>query len=80
MFDYCFVVMQESIDNLRRERQAFDSIYKKLEKDLIEKKAEMQRIIDISNVAFEARDKAQQEMAVLKTQADKEQAEFEAQW
>ena len=71
---------QESIDNLRRERQAFDSIYKKLEKDLIEKKAEMQRIIDISNVAFEARDKAQQEMAVLKTQADKEQAEFEAQW
>ena len=72
--------MQESIDNLRRERQAFDSIYKKLEKDLIEKKAEMQRIIDISNVAFEARDKAQQEMAVLKTQADKEQAEFEAQW
>jgi chromosome segregation ATPase len=72
--------LQESIDNLRRERQAFDSIYKKLEKDLQEKKAEMQRIIDISNVAYEARDKAQQEMAILKAQADREQAEFEAQW
>ena len=40
----------------------------------------MQRIIDISNVAFEARDKAQQEMSVLKAQADKEQADFEGQW
>ncbi len=44
---------QDSIDNLRRERQAFDNIYKKLEKDLNEKKTEMQRIIEISNVAFE---------------------------
>jgi hypothetical protein len=46
-------VWQDSIDNLRRERQAFDNIYKKLEKDLNEKKTEMQRIIEISNVAFE---------------------------
>jgi coiled-coil domain-containing protein 63/114 len=72
--------MQKSIDNLQREWQAFDSICKKLEKDVVEKKAEMQRIIDISNVASEAKDQAQQEMAMLKTQADKEQAEFEAQW
>jgi hypothetical protein len=50
-----FVFLQDSIDNLRRERQAFDNIYKKLEKDLNEKKTEMQRIIEISNVAFEVR-------------------------
>eukprot|EP00961_Rhodomonas_salina_P064384 866036-Rhodomonas_salina.5 len=69
--------LRESIDNLRRERQAFDNIYKKLEKDLNEKKGEMQKIIELSNVAYEVRDKAQQEMAMLKVQADREQASFE---
>mmetsp|Transcript_2618 Transcript_2618/g.5837 ORF Transcript_2618/g.5837 Transcript_2618/m.5837 type:complete len:553 (+) Transcript_2618:152-1810(+) len=72
--------LREGIDNLRRERQAFDNIYKKLDKDLAEKKGEMQRIIEISNVAYEARDKAQQEMALLKGQADREQANFEHEW
>mmetsp|Transcript_18968 Transcript_18968/g.62385 ORF Transcript_18968/g.62385 Transcript_18968/m.62385 type:complete len:398 (-) Transcript_18968:1724-2917(-) len=71
---------QESIDNLRREKQGFDQIYKKLEKDLNEKKNEMQKIIEMSNVAYEVRDKAQQEMAMLKIQADREQASFEAEW
>jgi len=72
--------LREGIDNLRRERQAFDNIYKKLDKDLTDKKGEMQRIIEISNVAYEARDKAQQEMALLKGQADREQANFEHEW
>ena len=44
--------LRESIDSLRRERQSFDSIYKKLDKDLTEKKNEMQRIIDLSNAAY----------------------------
>jgi septal ring factor EnvC (AmiA/AmiB activator) len=51
-----------------------------LEKELAEKKKEMARIIEISNKAYEARDAAQQEMAALKHQADKEQAEFEKEW
>eukprot|EP00960_Hanusia_phi_P077045 768641-Hanusia_phi.AAC.4 len=72
--------LRESIDNLRREKQGFDQIYKKLEKDLSEKKSEMQKIIEMSNVAYEVRDKAQQEMAMLKIQADREQASFEAEW
>ena len=72
--------LRESIDNLRRERGAFDNIYKKLEKDLHEKKAEMAKIIDLSNAAYDVRDRAQQEMAVLKIQADREQAEFESNW
>ena len=37
----------------------------------------MARIIEISNKAYEARDAAQQEMAGLKAQADREQAGFE---
>jgi len=72
--------LRENIDNLRRERLVFDQIYKKLEKELAEKKKEMARIIEISNKAYEARDAAQQEMAALKHQADKEQAEFETEW
>jgi ferredoxin-NADP reductase len=34
----------------------------------------------VSNMAYEARDRAQQEMALLKTQADKEQLAFEQEW
>jgi chromosome segregation ATPase len=72
--------MRENIDNLRRERVVFDGIYKKLERELEERKREMAKIIEVSNIAFEARDRAQQEMAMLKAQADKEQQNFEKEW
>ena len=35
--------LRENIDNLRRERLVFDQIYRKLEKELAEKKKEMAR-------------------------------------
>jgi len=72
--------LRENIDNLRRERLVYDQIYKKLEKELAEKKKEMARIIEISNKAYEARDAAQSEMSALKSQADKEQQDFEQEW
>eukprot|EP00899_Mesostigma_viride_P003312 jgi/Mesvir1/12982/Mv05993-RA.1 len=72
--------LRESIDNLRRERLVFDQIYKKLEKELADKKKEMASIIEASNAAYEARDQALAEMAELKAQADREQAAFEAEW
>jgi len=72
--------LRENIDNLRRERLVFDQIYRKLEKELAEKKKEMARIIEISNKAYEARDAAQSEMSALKLQADKEQEDFEREW
>jgi len=68
------------IDNLRRERVVFDGIYKKLERELHEKKNKMAQIIEISNAAYESRDQAQAEMVALKAQADKEQATFEVEW
>merc|ERR1712167_520506 len=37
--------LREEIDNLRRERVVFDSIYKKLERELDHKKKEMANII-----------------------------------
>ena len=72
--------LRKGIDNLRRERVIFDGIYKKLERELHEKKREMARIIDESNKAYEAREKAQREMEKLKDMADKEQATFDTEW
>mmetsp|Transcript_25602 Transcript_25602/g.36081 ORF Transcript_25602/g.36081 Transcript_25602/m.36081 type:complete len:510 (+) Transcript_25602:33-1562(+) len=72
--------LRETIDNLRRERVVFDGIYKKLERELNEKKQKMAEIIEISNAAYEARDKAQAEMIALKAAADEEQGKFEHDW
>jgi len=72
--------LREEIDGLRRERVVFDSIYKKLEKELDQKKKEMANIIEISNSAYESRDQAQQEMQALKKQLEEEQAAFEEEW
>lgn len=72
--------LRDEIDNLRRERVVFDQIYKKLDKELQQKKGEMARVIEVSNIAYDARDQAQNEMAALRAQADKEQAEFEKEW
>jgi len=72
--------LREEIDGLRRERVVFDSIYKKLELELQQKKKEMANIIEQANAAYEARDQAQAQMAALKQQADKEHKEFEREW
>jgi len=72
--------LREEIDGLRRERVVFDSIYKKLERELDQKKKEMANIIEISNSAYESRDQAQQEMQALKKQLEEEQAAFEEEW
>ena len=81
-------------------------MYKKLERELHEKKREIASVIDVSNIAYEARDQAriatpralripasdaladargpaaqaQNEIAALRAQADKEQAAFEAEY
>jgi hypothetical protein len=72
--------LREEIDHLRRERVVFDNINNKLGKELHEKKKEMALIIEQSNIAYEARDQAHSEMALLKAQADKEQSVFEVEW
>ena len=72
--------LRSSIDNARKERVVFDGIYKKLERQLHEKKKDMAGIIERSHEAYESRDKAQMDMQALKQRAEKEQAEFEAEW
>merc|ERR1719240_1478614 len=72
--------LREEIDNLRRERVVFDGIYKKLQHELAEKKKRMAEVIEVANVAYEARDRAQAEITSLKLQAEREQTEFVVEW
>merc|ERR1712227_996865 len=51
--------LRETIDDLRRERVVFDNIYKKLEKELQEKKKQMANIIELSTLSYEQRDNCQ---------------------
>ncbi|GIL88327.1 hypothetical protein Vretimale_15075 [Volvox reticuliferus] len=72
--------LREQINNLRRERLMFESIHSNLERDLAKVKRDMADMIQQSNGAFEAREKAISEMNALKAQADKEQQGFEEEW
>eukprot|EP00759_Apiculatamorpha_spiralis_P007849 PhF_6_TR14943/c0_g1_i1/m.23432 len=69
--------LREEIDTLRREREVFDNIYQKLERELQEKKKEMAFIIEVSNIAYEERDNAMSELAQLKTYAQEELKSYE---
>mmetsp|Transcript_33531 Transcript_33531/g.83551 ORF Transcript_33531/g.83551 Transcript_33531/m.83551 type:complete len:550 (+) Transcript_33531:105-1754(+) len=72
--------LRESIDNLRRERIVFDSQYKKLQRDLAEKKRSMAEVIELANVAYEERDKLLAEAGRVRGISDAEAREFEAEW
>lgn len=69
--------LRENIDSLRRERVIFDNIYRKLEKELHSKREKMANIIETANTAYEQRDIAQEELATLIQQAEREKLEFE---
>ncbi|OWZ24018.1 Outer Dynein Arm Docking Complex [Phytophthora megakarya] len=58
-------VLREEIDNLRRERVVFDTIYRKLEREHGDKKRQMAQTIELSNQAYEQRDVAQLELRNL---------------
>jgi hypothetical protein len=68
---------REEIDHLRKERVTFETIYKKLEDELQDKKVDMASKIEVSNIAYEARDSALAEMAAVRAQSDGEQRAFE---
>ena len=69
--------LRDIIDNLRRERAVFDSLYNKLEKELHEKRKEMADIIEKANYSYEQRDKANQQIQNIKDQARKETFDFD---
>ena len=71
--------LREKIDNLRRERVVFDNIYRKLERELHQKKKKMANIIELSNQAYESRDQAQMEIAAIQQADAKETQEYDEQ-
>ena len=69
--------LRENIDSLRRERHIFDSIYKKMERELHEKRTNMAEIIEDANKAYEERDRAQEELVNNQAQSKKEEQDFD---
>jgi hypothetical protein len=67
------------IDDLRRERVVFESIYKKMESQLTERKQQMAAIIETSNQSYEQRDAYQMEIAAIEQANRKEEEEFSQQ-
>lgn len=69
--------LRTHIDSLRQERVIFDNLYKKLEKELYEKRKNMADIIEGANTAYEDRDRANEQIEGLKQHAKRETNEFE---
>ena len=69
--------LRGEIDSLRRERVIFDNIYRKLEMELHKKRKDMADIIEVANTAYEERDKAQEQLASLIQQAERNLQNFE---
>jgi hypothetical protein len=64
--------LRETIDHLKKERNVFGGLKKRLQAELLEQKKQMGEIIDESNQAYEARDDAQARMNALKERSEKE--------
>lgn len=72
--------LREEINESRRQRMVYDTVYKKLEQELAEKKRKMAKIIADSNEAYEIRDSLLQELDELKGVMTNEQKTFETEW
>jgi len=71
---------REKIEDLRKERLIFDGIYRKLEREMHNEKKKMSRLVEECNAAYKERDEVKSKIEDLKQQAEKEQADFEAEW
>lgn len=67
--------LRGTIDHLKKERNTFGGLKKRLETELLEQKKSIAEIIDSSNAAYEARDDAQARMTALRERSEKEMQE-----
>lgn len=72
--------LHESIENLRRERGAFDLRYKRQQRELAERKRAMADVIEQANVSYEERDRLLAEAARARAATEAEAREFEEEW
>lgn len=71
--------LREKIDDLRRERVVFENIYRKMERELQDRKKHMAEVIEVSNQSYEQRDTFQMEVAAIEQANRKENEEYEEQ-
>jgi hypothetical protein len=71
--------LRDEIDDLRRERVVYENIYRKMEKELQDRKQKMAEVIELSNQSYEQRDGYQLEIAAIEQANRKEQEDFEEQ-
>jgi len=57
-------------------QQTFESLHKRLEKELNDQKARMAEVIEMSHAAYETRDEAQGKIATLRDKAEKERSTY----
>jgi len=69
--------LRASIDHLRQERALYDSLEKKLLRDLAEGKQEMGELIEQSTVAYDQRDESQNKMIALTERRDKDKIQYD---
>ncbi|XP_074649093.1 uncharacterized protein LOC141904372 [Tubulanus polymorphus] len=69
--------LRHAIDHLRQERERFDHLYKKLDKELNECKREMGEVIDEATHNYEQRDEYQSKMMQLQERNQKDQNQHE---
>mmetsp|Transcript_21581 Transcript_21581/g.38288 ORF Transcript_21581/g.38288 Transcript_21581/m.38288 type:complete len:566 (-) Transcript_21581:261-1958(-) len=72
--------LREQIENLRKDRDSYDVVFKKLTKELGEKKEEVEKLIKKANEAYRDRSAAQKEMQSISKQSDMEVKNFEDEW
>ncbi|CAG5135520.1 unnamed protein product [Candidula unifasciata] len=64
--------LRDEIEGHRNEHRKFETLYKKLEKELKNLRKEMAEVIEASTAAYDARDDAQAKMVMLQEKADKD--------
>ena len=68
--------LREQIQHLRSQRGVFNTIHKRLFKELVTKKREQLELIEQSTMAFDQRDEAEQKMATLADRNQKDISQY----
>lgn len=69
--------LREDISKLSNERNIFDNVYKKCERQLEQYRQEIQELTEQTIQAYEQRDEANNKILALKEKNDKDEAQFE---
>jgi len=72
--------LREDIQHLRSQRGVFDTIFKRLRKDMSHKKRDQNLLIEKSALAYDQRDEAEQKMAALKERNAKNFTQYQMEY